>query len=195
MPAPPDGSEPAIVSAVRTRQGYRYTGFVTLFTPAFDTTLGCDAYLVDTQRPARAVHVDMGRNADLADRLVGELMDRTSLMGRSMFDVRGMTFAVFCGARDGRFSVAMTDAEHPGVFSMLRDALKHFGAVEDAGEVTLEESGLDALLAYEEGSVSFFDSAATRPWRALAGKRGLRILSSTLTHDPDPDVEIRECAP
>jgi hypothetical protein len=163
---------------------------VTLFTPAFDTSLCCDAYLVDTQREASVLHIATEQSA----RVVEEVLDRTVLMGRSMFDVRGLTFALFVARASGRFSVAMTHPVAAGALSMLRHTLAQFGPLEEA-EVPLEDSGLHPLLAYEEGTVSFFDSAATRDWRAIAGKRGMRILSSTPTHDPDPDVEIRECAP
>ena len=80
-----------------------------------------------------------------------------------------------------------------GAFSMLRDTLGSFGPLEES-RVSLPDSDLHPLVAYEEGRVSFFDSAATRAWRPIAGKRGLRILSVTPSHAPDPDVEIRECA-
>ncbi|MEM8885428.1 MAG: hypothetical protein AAGD14_15280 [Planctomycetota bacterium] len=159
-----------------------------LFTPAYDTALDCDAYLVDTTGPARRLRL---RTELPVKRVVDEILERTVLMGRSLFDVRGRTFALFVGADDG-FSLAMSDIGAEGVWAMLLDALTAFGPVDVDPDATLEESGLHPLLAYEEGRVSFFDSAPTRPWRVLAGNRGLRILSATLSHDPDPDVEIRE---
>lgn len=159
-----------------------------LFTPAFDTALGCDAYLVDTGRMARPLHLAPGAPVE---RVIAEILDRTVLMGRSPFDVRTLTFALFAG---GEFTVAMSEPASEGAFAVLRDALASFGKVTAGEPCRLEESGLDPLLAYEEGRVSFFDSAATRPWRRLAGNRGLRILAATPSHDPDPDVEIRTCA-
>ncbi|MHC4937548.1 MAG: hypothetical protein ACYTHK_01095, partial [Planctomycetota bacterium] len=155
-----------------------------------DNALGCDAYLVDTERTARPLRLATELPAD---RVVAEILDRTVLMGRSLFEVRGMTFALFVGADP--FTVAMSEPVADGVLSMLRDTLACFGAVTDGEPVRLEEAGLHPLLAYEEGKVSFFDSAPTRPWRAIAGNRGLRILAATPTHDPDPDVEIRACDP
>lgn len=163
-------------------------GGVALFTPAFDTALGCDAYLVDTERAARPLHL----STELpTERIVAEILDRTVLMGRSLFEVRGMTFALFVGPDP--FTLAMSEPVADGVLSMLRDTLACFGAVADGADIRLEQAALVPLLAYEEGKVSFFDSAETRPWRALAGNRGLRILAATPTHDPDPDVEIRAC--
>ena len=176
----------------KIRRGSISLGSVSLFTPAFDTALCCDAYLVDTARAARPIHLE---SAAPAERVVAEILDRTVLMGRSLFDVRGMTFALFVGRDEERFTLAMTEPVADGVLSMLRDALSSFGRAETGADCALEDAGLHPLLAYEEGRVSFFDSAATRAWRNLAGKRGLRILSATPSHDPDPDVEIRECAP
>lgn len=159
-----------------------------LFTPAFDTALGCDAYLVDTGREARLLH--LSTTAPI-EGVIAEILDRTVLMGRSLFDVRALTFALFAG---GEFTLAMSEPASDGAFSMLRDALAAFGPVTAGGACRLEETDLVPLLAYEEGKVSFFDSAPTRPWRRLAGNRGLRILAATPSHDPDPDVEIRTCA-
>ena len=161
-----------------------------LFTPAFDTALSCDAYLVDTERDALLLEITTAQTG----RVVEEVLDRTVLMGRSVFDVRGLTFALFAAQAPGRFLVAMTEPVAAGAFSMLRDTLASFGPLAES-RVALAESELHPLVAYEEGRVSFFDSAATRAWRPIAGNRGLRILSVTPTHDPDPDVEIRECAP
>jgi len=161
---------------------------VALFTPAFDTALGCDAYLVDTDRPARTL--SLAGAADSAAVVAG-LLDRAVLMGRSVFDVRGLTFAVFAGGEP--LSVAVSEPVPEGVVATLRDALAAFAPVEAGAPRPLADTGLAPLLAYEEGRVSFFDSAATRPWRAIAGNRGVRILAATPSHDPDPDVEIRAC--
>lgn len=159
---------------------------MSLFTPAFDTALSCDAYLVDTERAARTLRL-AGPAPEAA---VGAILDRTVLMGRSLFEVRGLTFAVF--VRPDPFALAISEPVSEGVVSMLRDTLAAFGPVRADGPGRLDEADLAPLLAYEEGRVSFFDSETTRPWRRLAGNRGLRILAATVAHDPDPDVEIRE---
>ena len=148
-----------------------------LFTPATDRALNCDAYLIDTARPARLLRCAI--DAPVID----AVLEAVVLMGRSLYDVRDETFALFCGPD----ALAVSAPVHPGVLSLVRGALGNPAAPED-GE--LWSLGLDPLLGYERGTVSFFLGPRTRPWVSLAGQRGLRILSATTAHQPDADVFV-----
>jgi len=161
---------------------------VALFSSAYDTSRNCDAYLVDSERAGRAITV-LTEAPGVS--VVEELIDRAVLMGRNVHLAGEETFALFASATAERFTLAVTDPVALGTYSMLRDALGSFGAIEDEAEVRLDEADLAPLLAYENGRVSFFDWAGTRDWRDVAGRRGLRMLSCTPSHDPDPDVEVR----
>lgn len=168
------------------RSPYRL-GPVDLFLPVRDDALCTDAYLIDTYRRARPLGVDL---VVPAEAIVEALLDRVVLMGRSPWDVRDHTFAVF-GARDaGRFEIAVTEPYHAGVLAALRDTLAEFGPVATAPDAPLHEGARFPLLAYERGRVGFFDGPHTRAFVPLAGRRGVRILGSALAHAPHGDLEL-----
>ena len=160
-----------------------------LFYSAYDTSRNCDAYLVDSERGGRAVTV---LTEALGVSVVDEVVGRAVLMSRNVH-LAGCeeTFALFASATSERFTLAVSDPVAVPTYSMLRDALRSFGVIESEADVRLDEADLAPLLAYENGRVSFFDSVRTRDWRDVAGRRGLRMLSCTPSHDPDPDVEVR----
>ena len=162
---------------------------VALFSSAFDTSRNCDAYLVDSERAGRAITV---RTDAPGASVVDEVVGRAVLMSRNLHRTEGEEiFALFAGAGSERFTLAVSDPVSVPAYSMLRDALGSFGSIEEETDVRLDEVDLAPLLAYENGRVSFFDWAGTRDWRDVAGRRGLRMLSCTPSHDPDPDVEVR----
>lgn len=157
-----------------------------LFTPGTHTALNCDAYLIDTGRKARLFRLEP---LVPAVTVVEALLDRVVLMGRSLHDVAEQTFALFFG---GTFTVAVTEPVHDGVATTLRAVLAEYGPVSGGEPVDLASSGLEPLLAYERGTVSFFLGEATRAWLPLAGNRGLRILAASLSHSTDTDIELPE---
>lgn len=158
-----------------------------LFTPARDRALNCDAYLVDSSRIVRPLRVAL---LTPAEPLVDDLVGRVMLMGRSLYGVRNQTFALFAGERGNGFAVAPTAPFHEGVLATLRDTLADYGTVDTEPDLPAFGSGLDPLLAYERGRVSFFDSLATHGWLGVAGRRGLRVLSVTLSHAPGDDFVV-----
>ena len=160
-----------------------------LFTPATHTSLNCDAYLIDTDRRARPLCL---RPLVPHVTIVEALLDRVMLMGRSLHDGAEQTFGVFVGLGEKEFVVAPTEPFHAGVASTLRSVLLEYGPVSDNEPVDLATSGLEPLLAYERGAVSFFLGGATRDWLPLAGNRGLRIRAATLSHSTDTDLELPE---
>ena len=123
--------------------------------------------------------------------VIDALLDRTSLMGKSVYSVRNRTFAVFIGEQSGRLTVSVTEPFHEGVMGVLRDTLESFGKVRaPAEDRTVEESGHSPLLAYERGRVSFLDTAETHRWLRLAGRRAMRIVSATLSHAPGAEIYV-----
>jgi hypothetical protein len=166
-------------------------GTVRLFTPAQHRALHCDAVIVDTSRLVRPMVLRADAPADV---VVDELLDRVVLMGKSVYAVRNRTFALLAGEHDGGFAVAPTEPFHAGVAGAIRDALARFGPVVDAGDVAAHATGLAPLLAYERGQLCFLDAPGTRAWRAIAGRRGLRIAAAAATHAPDPEVFVGELA-
>lgn len=153
-----------------------------LFTLAHHRGLCGDAYLIDTARSLSPLHVA----APAAD-VVAALLDRVLLMGRSPHAVRDETFAVFWA---GDCTVAVTSPVAAGAHAALRDTLAAFGTVEAAPSAPAHGAGLHALLAYERGALAFFDDGPTRPFRALAGKHGVRVVLPAYTHAPDDELFV-----
>ena len=158
-----------------------------LFTAARDVALSCDAVLIDTRRRMRPIRLEALTPLDGA---VDALLDRVALMARSPHAVRGHEFALFAGTRDRAFLVAVTEPFHDGLVAALRDALAAFGATTIGPDEPLAQAGLFPLLGFDRGTLAFFDSRETRPWRPLAARRALRIVAATTAHAPDPDVLV-----
>jgi len=160
---------------------------VRLFTKARDRALCRDALLIDTRRLARPLLLEP---LTPLEPVVETLLDRVALMGRSLHAVRGHAFAMFLGAREGRTVFALTEPFHVGLVAVLVDTLAAFGPARAEEAQPLAEQGLAPLFGFDAGRIVFFDSLATRPFHVLARRRALRILGATLSHAPDPDVEI-----
>jgi hypothetical protein len=161
---------------------------VKLFTLARDRAHERDAYLIDSGRNARSLQIEV---LTPLEAVIEALLDRICLMGKSVYAVRNRTFALYVGERSGSFTAAVTEPFHDGVLGALRDTLGAFGKLRaDHADLSPEESGLVPLLAYERGKVSFLDTAETHRWLPLAGRRGMRILSATMSRAPDPDVYV-----
>ncbi|MHC4340754.1 MAG: hypothetical protein ACYSX0_11155 [Planctomycetota bacterium] len=163
-----------------------------LFTLARDRAHERDAYLIDSGRKARSLQVEV---LTPLETVVETLLDRVSLIGKSVYAVRNRMFALYIGERNGSFRAAVTEPFHNGVMGALRDTLGAFGKLlADHEDLDPGEHGLAPLLAYERGKVSFLDTAETHQWLPLAGRRGMRILSATLSRAPDPDVYVGDLA-
>ncbi|MGQ0612640.1 MAG: hypothetical protein ACT4PV_02660 [Planctomycetaceae bacterium] len=158
-----------------------------LFTPARDRALCRDALLIDTLRLARPLLLEP---LTPLEPVIETLLDRVALMGRSLLPVRSHAFALFLGAREGRTVFAITEPFHVGLVAVLVDSLAAFGAARAGEAEPLAAQGLTPLFGFEGGRVLFFDSLATRPFHVIARRRALRILGATLSHAPDPDVEV-----
>jgi hypothetical protein len=161
---------------------------VRLFTLARDRAHQRDAYLIDSGRKARSLQIEV---LTPLEAVVEALLDRVCLMGKSVYAVRNRTFALYVGERGSSFAVAVTEPFHDGVLGAIRDTLGTHGDLR-AGHEDLDpgEHGFAPLLAYERGRVSFLVTAESRRWLPLAGRRGMRILSATLSRAPDPDVYV-----
>jgi hypothetical protein len=154
---------------------------------ARDRALALETCVVDTRRDARTLLLSPGASAAAA---VEALLDRVALLARSRHAVRDHAFALFLGARAEALVVAVSEPVPEGLLSSLADALAEVGPAAAGPSEPLATSGLAPLLGLERGVVSFFHSLATRPFRALAGRRAVRIVLATPSHAPDPDVEV-----
>ena len=92
--------------------------------------------------------------------------------------------------RGRALAFAATEPLPHGVGAALEDVLAEHGGVTRAPTESLRDLELNPLLAFERGAVGFFESSFTRPFRKAAGRRGVRILGASLSHAPDPDVEV-----